>query len=64
MRRQYVPLVLGVLVCLTGAFLMVWGDQIFGENHTGIATVIGMIGIGIITSSNTHMLAMKREEGM
>jgi len=64
MRRQYVPLVLGVLVCLTGAFLMVWGDPILGENHTGIARIVGIIGIGIITSSNTLALAMKRKEGM
>ena len=55
---------IGVLVCLAGAFLMVWGDPILGENHTGIATIIGIIGIGIITSSKTPALAMKREEGM
>jgi hypothetical protein len=56
--------VVGVAVCLVGAFLMVWGDPILGENHTGIATIIGIIGIGIITSSKTPALAMKREEGM
>jgi hypothetical protein len=41
----------GVLVCLIGAFLMGWGGPILGENHTGIATVVGIIGIGIIASS-------------
>ncbi len=56
--------VVGVAVCLVGAFLMVLGDPILGENHTGIATIIGIIGIGIITSSKTPALAMKREEGM
>jgi len=63
-RRQNAILAIGVAVCLVGAFLMGWGDPILGENHTGIARIVGIIGIGIITSSNTHVLAMKREEGM
>ena len=50
----------GVLVCLAGAFLMVWGDPILGENHTGIATMIGIVGIGIITSSNAYARKRKR----
>ena len=50
----------GVLVCLAGAFLMAWGDPILGENHTGIATVVGIIGIGIITSSNAHARKHRR----
>jgi hypothetical protein len=44
-------LVLGVSVCLMGAFLMGWGEPILGEDHTGIATVIGIVGIGIISNS-------------
>ena len=55
---------IGVAVNLVGAALMVWGDPIFGESHTGIATVVGMIGLGIITSSNSLALTMKRKEGM
>jgi len=51
MRRQNALLALGVLVCLIGAFLMGWGDLILGENHTGVATVVGILGIGIISSS-------------
>ena len=54
----------GVAVCLVGAFLMGWGAPILGENHTGIATIVGIIGIGIITSSKTPSLAVKRKEGM
>jgi len=38
--------------------------SILGERTTGIATVVGIIGIGIIISSTTPALAMKREEGM
>jgi hypothetical protein len=38
---------LGILLALTGAFLM-WNGSILGENTTGIATVIGIVGIGLI----------------
>jgi len=33
------------------AFLMGWGESILGEDHTGIATVIGIVGMGIISIS-------------
>ena len=56
MWKQTVLFVLGVAVCLTGAFLMAWGHPILGENHAGIATVIGIIGIGIITQSKKRLL--------
>jgi hypothetical protein len=42
--------ILGILIALTGAFLM-WHGSILGENTTGIATVIGIIGIGLISTS-------------
>ena len=68
MRRQKTIRVLGVAigvaVCLFGAALMVWGDPIFGESHTGVATVVGMLGIGIITSSNTYSLTTRENEGL
>jgi len=63
-NRRNAILAIGVAVCLVGAFLMGWGDPILGENHTGIARVVGMMGIGIITSSNSLALTMKRKEGM
>jgi hypothetical protein len=47
-KWQYVILALGVSVCLTGALVMVAGESILGENHTGIAAVIGIVGIGLI----------------
>jgi len=46
--RKYAILALGVSVCLTGAALMAFGKGLLGENHTRIATVIGMVGIGIL----------------
>jgi hypothetical protein len=55
MKRQIAVKALGVLVCLLGAFLMAWGGPILGENHTGVATVAGILGIGIISSSRRIM---------
>ena len=43
--------VVGIIVALIGAFVMFHGS-IFRENNSGIATVIGIIGIGIIASSH------------
>jgi len=44
----YAIFALGVAVCLTGAALMAFGEGLLGENHAGIATVIGIVGIGIV----------------
>jgi hypothetical protein len=49
MRWAYVPFVLGILLCLIGAFLMFEGN-ILGENK-GWAAVIGIVGIGLIGTS-------------
>ena len=51
MRWGYVIFALGVSVCLVGAIIMVAGRAILGENHTGIATVVGIVGIGLIGTS-------------
>lgn len=40
----------GVLLALTAAFLM-WDGGILGENTTGIAIVVGIVGIGLIATS-------------
>ena len=50
MRRGYVILALGISVCLIGALLMFEGS-ILGERTTGIATVIGIVGIGLTATS-------------
>ncbi len=51
--RKYAIVIfaLGVAACLTGAALMAFGEGLLGENHTGIATVIGIVGIGLISTS-------------
>lgn len=55
MRGQYALLALGVSVCLIGALLMVVGEGILGEDHAGIATVIGIVGIGIIARTRERL---------
>jgi hypothetical protein len=52
----------GVLLCLIGGFLMFQGS-ILGERTTGIARVVGIIGIGLIASTKTPAIAVKHEEG-
>ena len=51
MHWAYVIFALGVSVCLAGALIMVAGESILGESHTGIATVVGIVGIGLIGTS-------------
>ena len=51
----------GLVLALAGAFFMFNGD-ILGENTTGIATVIGIIGIGLIATSNVTLLGFKSKE--
>jgi hypothetical protein len=36
---------------------MVAGESILGENHTGIAAVIGIVGIGLIGTSGAIISA-------
>ena len=45
----------GLAIALAGAIFMFNGD-ILGENTSGIATVIGIIGIGLIAASNVALI--------
>ncbi|MBW2990570.1 hypothetical protein KY348_02580 [Candidatus Woesearchaeota archaeon] len=45
----------GICIALIGAGIMFHGN-VFGENNSGIATIIGIIGIGLIASSNFRLL--------
>ncbi len=45
-----IQFVVGIIVALIGAVIMFDGS-IFGEDHAGIASIIGDIGIGIIATS-------------
>ena len=58
-RQSYAVLALGISICLVGAFLMAAGESFLGPDHAGIATVVGIVGIGIIGSSGA-MIASAR----
>ena len=52
--------IIGIVIALTAAAFMFDGD-ILGENTPGIATVIGIVGICLIATSNVHLLPLKRK---
>ena len=52
--------IIGVVVALTAAAFMFDGD-ILGENTSGISTVIGIVGICLIATSNVHLLPLRRK---
>ena len=55
-KKTFLPLfITGLVLALTGTFLM-FNDDILGENTTGIATVICIVGIGLIATSNFTLL--------
>ncbi len=49
MMKQKIQFVAGIILALTGAFLM-WNGSILGENATGI------VGIGLIATSKFRLL--------
>jgi len=51
---------IGLVLALTAAFLMFDGD-ILGENTTGIATVVGIVGISLIATSNIALFPFKHK---
>jgi len=52
--------IIGIVIALTAAAFMFDGD-ILGENTPGISTVIGIVGISLIATSNVHLLPLKRK---
>jgi hypothetical protein len=55
-------LALGIATCLVGAYLMAFGEPIIGPDHTGIATIVGITGIGIIGTANTTLCWERKKE--
>jgi hypothetical protein len=56
-KKFSIQFILGIIVTLIAASIMFEG-RILGENTTGYATIVGIIGIGIIGSS--HIWSMKK----
>ena len=50
-NRKQVLFVLGIILALIGAAIMFEGS-IFGERTTGVAIVVGIVGIGLIATSS------------
>ncbi len=50
-----VQFIIGICIALIGAGIMFYGN-IFGERNSGIAIVIGIIGIGLIATSYRYRL--------
>ena len=63
-KNTYSILALGIATCLIGSFIMAFGEPIVGANHTVVATIVGITGIGIISTANTTMLTTRKKEGM
>jgi amino acid transporter len=58
-KAFFVQWIIGLILALVAAFFMFDGD-ILGENTTGIATVIGIVGICLIATSNVTLIGFKR----
>jgi len=52
--------IIGIVLALTAAIFMFDGD-ILGENTTGISTVMGIVGISLIATSNVNLLPPRRK---
>jgi len=52
--------IVGIVLALVAAAFMFDGD-ILGENTTGISTILGIIGICLIGTSNVRLLPSRRE---
>jgi hypothetical protein len=61
-KLSYIIFALGIATCLIGAYIMAFGEPLIGTDHTGIATVVGITGIGIISTANVTLLGKKKEE--
>jgi hypothetical protein len=58
-KAPLVQFTIGVACALSGAYVMFQGN-IFGENNTGIAIVLGIIGIGLISGLPIGILQKKK----
>ena len=55
--------VLGIATCLIGAYLMAFGEPLVGVDHTGVATILGITAIGLLTTGNKiSLVGQKKEE--
>ena len=54
-KISIIMFIVGICLVLIGAGIMFHGN-IFGERNSGIATIIGIVGIGLMAASNFRLL--------
>ena len=54
-----VQFIIGLLCSIFGAFLM-FNGELFGDNTTGIARIVGIVGICLIATSSPIGIALQR----
>jgi membrane protein CcdC involved in cytochrome C biogenesis len=59
-KAFFAQAIIGIVLALIAAYFMFDGD-ILGENTTGISTVIGIVGICLIATSNINLLPLRRK---
>jgi L-asparagine transporter-like permease len=59
-KAFFAQFITGIALALIAAYFMFDG-HILGENTTGISTVIEIVGIGLIATSNVNLLSPKRK---
>jgi len=59
-RVFFTQWIVGIAIALAAAIFMFDGD-ILGENTTGISTVMVIVGIGLIATSNVNLLPLRRK---
>ena len=52
--------IIGIVIALLAAIFMFDGDTL-GENNAGISTVMGIVGICLIATSNVNLLPLRRK---
>ena len=61
-KLSYTIFAVGIATCLIGAYIMAFGEPIVGPDHTGIATIVGITGIGTIATANNTLIATRKRE--
>jgi uncharacterized membrane protein YtjA (UPF0391 family) len=59
-KAFYAQWIIGLVIAVIAAVFMFDGD-ILGENTTGISTVMGIVGISLIATSNVNLLPTSRK---
>ena len=54
----YIRFIIGIILTLVGAYIMFAGN-IFGDRNSGIATIVGIVGISLIATSPVGVLKKK-----